>query len=308
MAIRWDVTGRCPLRCKYCKIWKMKFRELDTRTIFRIIDELAAVGVKKISFSGGEPLLREDICAIIKQAKDKGISPELNSSGFCFSAKAAGLGALDLLKLSLDGPEEIHDVVREIKGSHKWVMDAARFAQEKRIKFIFCTTLTGYNIAHIEYMLKVAREFGTRVRFQPFKNVRYLKDNTDGFDREIIFSKSQLKNGLDLLKKECRSKNSVIDNSLWSLEHIRSWPKYQHLKCWAGKAFCMINPEGDISPCDRLFYKGKLPNCAERSFQEAFRELPVLPSCPGCGFLGALTLNYLMNFKVDFKLLKKIIN
>jgi len=310
LVVRWDITAHCPLKCKYCGIWRLRFKDLDTATVFRIINEMAEAGVKKISFSGGEPLLRDDICEIIKYTKDKGISCEMNSTGFLFPEKADKLRSLDLLKLSLDGPREINDTVRGRKGAYQWTIEAARYAKKSGVRFVFCSTLTGYNIDYVGYMLELAEDFKSRVRFQPLKDIRYLKYNNfvDNADSQQLFpSKAQFKRALDTLIEYSGRKNSLMCNSYQSLIHIYNWPQYSKLKCWAGRIFCMINPAGDVSPCDRLFYGTKLPNCAEASFKESLKNLPPLPFCAGCGFLGALTLNCLMNFKLDISLLKKVI-
>ncbi|MFC1632366.1 radical SAM/SPASM domain-containing protein [Candidatus Omnitrophota bacterium] len=309
LIVRWDVTARCPLRCKYCGIWEKKIKELDTARIFELIDEMAAIGVKKISFSGGEPLLRDDICAIVNYAKHKRISPEMNTAGFLFPEKADQLGQLDLLKISLDGPAEINNIVRGGKQAFVWATDAARYARQNGIKFIFCSTLTGYNMNYVEDILKLAEDFGTQVRFQPLKDIRYLKYSNfvDNKDPKLIPSRRQYKAALDTLIKYSRKNSTLISNSYQTLRHIYNWPTYPKLKCWAGKVFCMISPAGDVSPCDRLFYKTDLPNCAEISFKKAVKNLPDLPFCAGCGFLGSLALNYLMNFKFDNFLMKKVI-
>ncbi|MFC1699049.1 radical SAM protein [Candidatus Omnitrophota bacterium] len=306
--VRWDLTARCPLRCKYCRIWEKNIKELDTLRIFKLIDEMATIGVKKISFSGGEPLLRDDICAIVNYAKRKKISPEMNTAGFLFPEKADQLRQLDLLKISLDGPQPINDLVRGNKRAFSWATDSAKWAKRNKINFVFCCTLTGYNADYVEDVLKLAEDFATQVRFQPLKDIRYLKYSNfvDNNDPKLIPSRAQYRAALDTLIKYSRKKSPVLSNSHQALRHIYNWPEYPKLKCWAGKLFCMINPAGEVSPCDRLFYKANLPNCAEMPFENAVKNLPDLPSCDGCGFLGSLALNYLMNFKFDAWLIKKI--
>ena len=39
LAIRWDITARCPMQCRYCDIWKLKIEELNTDAILKIINE-----------------------------------------------------------------------------------------------------------------------------------------------------------------------------------------------------------------------------------------------------------------------------
>ncbi|OGX20188.1 MAG: hypothetical protein A2Y00_07095 [Omnitrophica WOR_2 bacterium GWF2_43_52] len=305
--VRWDITARCPMQCRYCDIWKLKIKELNTATILRIIDEMAQEGVKKISFSGGEPLLREDICEIVHYTKAKGISAEINSTGYSFADKAERLKSLDLIKLSLDGPKEIHDVVRGREGAYDSVIDAALAAKKQRIPFRFCVTLSGYNIQYVGFLLQLARDCEAKIVFQPLKDIRYLKHCSFIFktEEQLFPAPEQFQKAIHMLLKCCKEERRLISNSPQTLRHIYYWPKYAKLKCWAGKIFCMISPSGEISPCDRLFYDVQLPNCAQTSFRQAVTMMPRLPFCEGCGFWGSLVLNYAANFKADLELLRK---
>ena len=63
--LRFSVTDRCDLRCKYCMPEKMSFSQkkdmLDLNQLKRLTDVLIKVGIKKIRITGGEPFVRKDI-------------------------------------------------------------------------------------------------------------------------------------------------------------------------------------------------------------------------------------------------------
>lgn len=307
LAIRWQLTDKCPSQCEYCKIWKSPFgEELPTKIIFNLLDEVKSCGTKKISFSGGEPLLREDIGDIITYCKRLGISPEMNSTGYLFEKRVKGLKDLDLLKISLDGPENINELVRGKKESYNWAINAASYAQANKIFFIFTTTLTKFNIIYVDDILAIAKKFNTIAAFQPLKEIEY-QNNTEKLN-SIEPLESLFKKTIDKLISYKKQNNCLSRNSLRGLHHIYNWPQYEKLKCWGGKIFCMIASNGEISPCDRLKYNTKLPNCAEFGFKKAFNNLPNLPPCSGCGFCGTIELNYIMDFKLDvLRLIKKIL-
>lgn len=305
LAVRWQLTDRCPSECKYCKIWKASLsQELPTKKILEILDEIAMCGTKKVSFSGGEPLLRDDIGEIIRYCKKKDISPEMNSTGFLLDKKVNEIKDLDLLKLSLDGPEDIHDSVRGKKGAYEWVIKAAGSAKANNIDFIFTTTLTKFNINYIDYILNLAKEFNTLVAFQPLKEINYFNIKTGNMD-SIAPEQEVFKEHMDKLIYYKKTEKKLLRNSMRGLNHIYNWPHYRKLNCWGGKIFCMIAANGEVSPCDRLRYDNTLPNCAEIGFLNAFNRLPPLPPCLGCGFCGTLELNYLMLFKFDLSTMIK---
>ena len=126
LAARIQVTRRCPLSCAYCKLPAEHGDLMDTGTIFRILSELAHAGCMRLSISGGEPLLREDVGRIVEACADLGMAPEMNTSGWGLEERIGEVGRLELLKLSLDGPEEIHDAVRGRAGSYRAAVRAAR--------------------------------------------------------------------------------------------------------------------------------------------------------------------------------------
>ena len=73
--VRVSVTDRCDFRCSYCMSEKMKFLPkeeiLTLEELKRLCDVFVELGVKKLRITGGEPLIRKDINAIIQWFKEK---------------------------------------------------------------------------------------------------------------------------------------------------------------------------------------------------------------------------------------------
>jgi len=67
-----ELTYRCPLHCPYCSnpVRSAKPGELKTEQWERVIREAMALGVLQIGFSGGEPLQRSDLEALIRAARE----------------------------------------------------------------------------------------------------------------------------------------------------------------------------------------------------------------------------------------------
>ena len=120
--VRIAVTSQCNLRCTYCMSEAHVERAgnvavLTTQEITTIIDVLASVGVTKIRFTGGEPLLRMDIVELVGQAKKAGIKKvTLTTNGllldrFFSSLIDAGLDAINVSIDSLDS-RRYHAITR----------------------------------------------------------------------------------------------------------------------------------------------------------------------------------------------------
>lgn len=288
LAVRWQLTNRCVLNCRYCNIGQTHQEELTLDEIVAILDQMSILGTQTISFSGGEPMLRQDIGEILAETAKRGISTEMNSTGAMIPSNFNKLKYLDFLKISLDGPENVHDFLRG-KNSYKMAIAAASASREHKLRFIFTTTLTKYNINEVKFLLDKAREYDTLVAFQPLKSlyrgvtdVSFLEPSKDDFKCAINYLIEQKKLG-----------NAYLRNSLIGLRHIYDWPHYSKLECWAGRIFCILNTDGSLVPCDRIVYSNKIPNCRKNGFIEAFNNLSAV-CCDGCGFCGVLELNFMM--------------
>ena len=112
-----EVTRECNLRCKHClnnSGSKMK-NELNKEEIENLIRNLSKAGVSEIRFTGGEPLLNENIYDYIKLCTKLGLSTSIGTNGTLIDdvvitkLKEAGLKRS---VVSLDGTEKIHDFIR----------------------------------------------------------------------------------------------------------------------------------------------------------------------------------------------------
>jgi len=106
-----ELTYRCPLKCPYCSnpLQLARYRdELDTNTWLRVLAEAAALGVVQVHFSGGEPLLRGDLCELIGEARRLELYSNLSTSAATAdeptleALRTAGLDALQVSLLDSD--------------------------------------------------------------------------------------------------------------------------------------------------------------------------------------------------------------
>lgn len=71
--LRVSVTERCNLKCNYCQPYGLKRNSLSTNLSFEQIVQIckaaSELGITKFKITGGEPLVREGICALIKMIK-----------------------------------------------------------------------------------------------------------------------------------------------------------------------------------------------------------------------------------------------
>jgi PqqA peptide cyclase len=84
LALLAELTHRCPLHCPYCSNPLKLDRAADELTEAewrRVLREAAALGVLQVHFSGGEPMARRDLAALIAEASERGLYSNLITSG-----------------------------------------------------------------------------------------------------------------------------------------------------------------------------------------------------------------------------------
>src|SRR5262245_44547902 len=102
-----ELTHRCPLRCPYCANpleLTRRAEELGTDSWCRVLAEAEALGVVQVNFTGGEPLVRDDLEQLVAEARRVDLYTNLITSGVPLTAgrleHLAALG-LDAVQLSL---------------------------------------------------------------------------------------------------------------------------------------------------------------------------------------------------------------
>lgn len=182
--LRLSITDRCNFRCTYCmpKDQQFKFlkREelLSYEEIERYLKLMVQLGVEKVKLTGGEPLLRKDVCTLVeKLAAIDGINDlAMVTNGvrlvnLADQLKSAGLQRLTVSLDCLD-PQTFLEVSGD-RGSVEEVLkglDAARRAGFENIK-INTVIQKGLNDSSILEMAEFGRKEGYTIRFIEFMDV-----------------------------------------------------------------------------------------------------------------------------------------
>jgi cyclic pyranopterin phosphate synthase len=180
--LRLSVTDRCNLRCRYCMpeeqyAWLPREDLLSVDELDRLAGAFIAAGVDRIRITGGEPLLRPDLTALVQRLAGRPDVRELalTTNGSLLAAQAAGLKAAGLgrLTVSLDTlqPERFEVLTR--RGAHAEVMaglEAARSAGFEGLK-LDTVVVRGVNDDELPALVRFARELGAEVRFIEYMDV-----------------------------------------------------------------------------------------------------------------------------------------
>lgn len=281
LTVIFNVTNRCNSVCGYCyaKYYARENSELSKDQIFSIVDELVNMGTRRISLSGGEPLLRQDIGEIIAYIKDKGIDCILNTNGLLVTERIEDIKAVDAICISLDGPGNVHDSYRG-KGSYKKVIEAIRCARENNFTVHTNTVLHRKNVDSIDFILRIAKRYNLLAEFNVSIACLYDEEKDADYKNGDV----KIKRALQKLIKY-KEKGYPILFSKKAFEYTLAWPSYrveaffdvppdfEHTRCSAGKFFCLLDTNGDVYPCPHLIDKVTPVNAVRSGLREAFKGL-----------------------------------
>jgi AdoMet-dependent heme synthase len=166
----WESTARCNLACVHCRrIETCGDMELSTSQAAGMLDELATIGRRQgsrpvIVFSGGEPLLRQDIFELISYAVSGSLTAALATNGTLIdSAVAARLKSCGVARVSvsIDGSRAAtHDDIRGQAGSFEAAVSGVKTLRRKGVPFQLNFTLTRRNSGELADVYSLAESLG----------------------------------------------------------------------------------------------------------------------------------------------------
>lgn len=176
--ISFTVTNSCNLRCRMCGQWsedgyihnrvKNPGSQMELTDWKRLADEVAAYKIRFILIRGGEPFLFPGIIELVEHIHSKGIFVSIDTNGTVMSKYVADLVRIGNLHItfSVDGPEEIHDNVRGVKGSFQKTKENIALLHEleknndHKISKSICFTISQYSYKGLGAMPDIARSMG----------------------------------------------------------------------------------------------------------------------------------------------------
>ncbi|MDD1661636.1 MAG: GTP 3',8-cyclase MoaA [Methanomicrobiales archaeon] len=272
--LRVSVTQRCNLRCIYCHAEGEKSPEAETplSDIREILRVAASLGIRSVKFTGGEPLVREDILEIVRAVPRRLESSMTTNAtllaGYAEDLRAAGLSRINVSLDSLDaacyrditGHDRLGDVLEGI--------DAALQAGLTPIK-LNMVVLKGINDEEVEAFLQYVR--GNRDLI--LQLIELMEWNTCTSHAEINRLEEDLasRSRIILTRRMHHRKKYCVDGA--EVEVVR--PRHNTEFC----AFCnrlRVTSDGKLKPCllrnDNLIdIRGKKGPELEALFREAVR-------------------------------------
>lgn len=315
--VQWLVTAGCNFTCEFCEAsaGPPGPDELSTAEATAMIDDLAQMGVRRLVFSGGEPLIRKDLLDLAEHAGSKGLKLGLVTNGFLVPALWHRIEPLPLYLYftSLDGPREYHDAVRGT-GSFERVLEGLDLAASKGVPArMINTVVRADNLSMLAEMREIVRASGANSwRLTPVANVgRAYGDTSNALDgeglREVVSFLREMPASLNADLGESHTYVGQLDGGM---------PVGKPFFCGAGLTRASIMEDGSVLGChqvyDTRFAEG---NVKDRPFSEIWRtefgrfRAPVEhQSCTGCEHQAACRSGCWAEMAIDEQCAKPVWN
>lgn len=166
--VAFNCTSRCNLNCLHCyssSTSNLNSSELSTAEAKQLLHQLAEVNCPVVLFTGGEPLLRDDLFELLAEAKQLALRTVISTNGTLIDSAAAEKLAdvgVSYVGISIDGDESFHDKFRQSTGCFKAALAGVKNCQKACLKTGLRFTITRQNADKIPVVFETAAEANVR--------------------------------------------------------------------------------------------------------------------------------------------------
>ncbi|MDP6547369.1 MAG: TIGR04084 family radical SAM/SPASM domain-containing protein [Candidatus Woesearchaeota archaeon] len=253
------ITERCNLACKYCDSVedRNKYDQEITYDINSLIRFLENIPDLRLHFYGGEPLLNEGLVKEILSKVEHAHSNLQTNGQMLYKLDKDILSKLNVISVSLDGPEDITDSYRGT-GVYKTAIKQIKILQKNGYKNILNVRMTVNPGADIE---KSVKHFISQcdVKFDNIHwqlNALFHQEQWENNKEEIKYWFNNSYNPKITLLIKSWAKEMIINNQVTKLipftgiiHSLLTNSKVQNLRCGAGWSMFAIMTNGNVYPC-----------------------------------------------------------
>ena len=285
--VQLHTTERCNLRCRHC-YQSGSATEMGYAEICGVIDNVKD-GIEgwatdyhldispSLHLTGGEPLLRDDVYAVLGYAWERGFAISLMTNGTLIDSGVAwqlGEGLVSDVQVSLDGTERTHDSLRG-RGSYQKALNGIRNLVAQGIETSLNVTVSGANRSEVAGMVGLAEDLGVgAIAFSRMVPAgRGVELGGSSLTREEVASlygevrELDLKSSVSVMSRDPLAAVPALGDNVPDTELPVGG-------CAAGVFGITITSDGTVMPCRRM----DLPvgNILETSFRELWASSPIL--------------------------------
>ena len=285
----WEMTSACNLHCIHCHAsgGKPAADELTTGEAKRLLDQLAGVSeFRMMAFTGGEPLVREDLFELMAYAQALGFTNTMATNATLIDdevARRLRRHGLVIAAVSLDGFDAAtHDYVRNQPGSFEAALRGVRALRRAGILLHVNITAMEYNLEQLEPLMALIDELGTGIllmyQLVPVGRGRRIGEAALdlGANERLIRFMARAQRSVRAIMEPVAGPQYwpflLREAGIGSGLRLRLAETVFH-GCAAGRGFVYVKPNGDVWPCP--FVEVNCGNVRQTPFATIWATSPV---------------------------------
>jgi len=245
-----ELTYRCPLHCAFCYNpldYTDHHRELSTAQWLDVLRDARALGAVQLGFSGGEPLVRDDLEVLVEEAHRLGFYTNLITSGVGLTEQRLGdlkAAGLDHIQLSFqDSTQELNDFLSSTR-TFELKRRVAAALKRHGFPMVMNCVLHRYNLPHVDKIIEMALALGAE--YLELANTQYY-----GWAREnqaqLMPTREQLEEAEAVVARYRRTHDGRCKIFFVVPDYFETRPK-RCMNGW-GAVFLGVAPDGAALPC-----------------------------------------------------------
>jgi radical SAM protein with 4Fe4S-binding SPASM domain len=275
LMVVWNITRACNLRCKHCyqnAAAKPDPDELTLEEKLRAVDSMADDGVCFLAIAGGEPLVSKDLWPVLERAREREIHTTVATNGTLLTAEnvrrliSAGVKYVEVSIDDLDSAR--HDAFRGQAGCWRRSIQGIRNSVAGGMRTGLAACFTRHNVETVDEMIEFAVSLGcatfSHFNFIPVGRGREMaSEDLTPEQREWLMRKlvAHLQAGrINIISTAPQFGRACVayapPDGVYATGHAGSGAGRKTMVlsryiggCGAGRCYCAIQPNGDITPC-----------------------------------------------------------
>ena len=283
-----ELTYRCPLKCPYCSN-PLKLRqyaaELDTDTWKRVLAEAAGLGVVQVHFSGGEPLVRQDLDQLIAESRQQGLYSHLTTSGVGGDESRLEhlvRAGLDSIQVSFQDSNPVDNDFLAGLASFEKKRECIEAAQKLDLPIVLNVVLHRTNLSHLEEIIQLAVDLDVeKVELAHVQYTGWAFRNRAA----LLPSRQQLQEAEQIVQAARDRLGNRPELAHVLPDYFQKYPK-PCLQGW-GQVYLAVAPDGAVLPCQtaREIPGLEFPNVKDESLDAIWFHSPVFERFRGTDWM-----------------------
>jgi len=272
-----ELTYRCPLHCVFCYNpvdYTAYGAELATDEWIRVLREGRSLGATQLGFSGGEPLVRDDLEVLVAEARRLGYYSNLITSGIGLSERRIAAfkdGGLDHIQLSFqDSTRELNDFLSSTR-TFDLKRRVAKLIKQYDYPMVLNVVLHRHNIDHVQQILDLALEL--EAEYVELANTQYYGWAYLNRD-QLLPSREQLERAEAVVARFRERAGNAMKIYFVVPDYHETRPK-ACMNGW-GAVFLCLTADGLALPCHeaRMLPGLEFPNVRDRDLRWIWYDSP----------------------------------